>query len=94
LHSSTADSDGFLIATVSIENMNGDYKLYGRVTGIGYDLGSAAVNWVSGQDYPILSNSFTMPVRKGETWEVWFYSEPVQNQHQHYSIYWIPLGQH
>ncbi len=61
-------------------------------------LGSAAVNWVADQDYPIFSNSFIMPVRKGETWQVWFdctwTGQSIPNNiAQPYLIYWIPLGQ-
>jgi hypothetical protein len=96
LATGTANSDGLVVAVIWLNMpnaMNTDCWIYGTVDGITQYLGSAAINWVGGQDYPVLMNSFTMPVRMGETWHITYSSEPVNNKASHYVIYWIPLGQ-
>jgi hypothetical protein len=89
---STASGDGFLlvVATAATGN-NADYELFGKVISFAEVLGRASVNAVSGQDYPVYSNSFTMPVKKGDTWEVWFEPHGPHNWPNPFSVYWFSL---
>jgi hypothetical protein len=86
--SDTAGTDGFVVGMIETPGTNGIGWIEGKVGGIVY--GKAAANVATGTDNPVKSNSFTMPVRKGESWTViyqYFYANDAR-----VSVYWMPLG--
>jgi len=94
-----AETDGFVVAIATIDSSNSIAASITGFTGTSSDpttiRGMASVNAVAGEDYPISSNTFTMPIKKGENYKVTRTSLsggllsgvnlPLVN------IFWIPL---
>ena len=89
-----ADTDGFIVAVASVTPNNANFSLDGyiKINDTFTRFATAAVNSISGEDYPIYTNSFTMPVRMGEEWNVTGVIYHPNTVQQHAFIYWIPLG--
>jgi hypothetical protein len=88
--SGTAASDGFVVGMVELTGSgNCVCCIEGKVGTVVY--GRASVSYWSGTDYPVLCNSFTMPVRKGESWST-VYKRSDGNTHGIVTVYWMPLG--
>jgi hypothetical protein len=85
--SGTAPSDGFVVAYVAAQ-YNGDRGyLLGSTSGV--QRASASVHYYLGTDNWITDNSFTMPVRKGESYSIEY---STTSGTPFYTVYWIPLG--
>ena len=86
-----AETDGFVVASILIPSNDGQAYLSGYTdssnppTTVRAYAGDS--NTVSDDMTP---NSFTMPVRKGDYWEV--VRTYVQGSSSTVIIYWIPLG--
>ena len=92
----TADTDGFLIAVATYASYNANISLDGyiKINDNFIRFATAGINGVSGEDWPLNTNSFTMPVRTGEQWNVTLQIYSPNSVAQHALIYWIPLGNH
>jgi len=86
----TALTDGFVVSRLAIDDLATIVCYIQGVAGSTV-YATAAVNAWPGQDYPIKHNSFTMPVRKGETWYV-EYTRTSGSTHAYMWVYWMPLG--
>jgi hypothetical protein len=87
-------SDGFVSVVATISGSNSEvFYLRGWLkidAGDSIAAGSAACNAVANQDYPIATNSFMMPVRKGQEWWV-EYLQSFQAGSTYVDIFWTPL---
>ena len=66
--SGVAATDGFLSVTILLTGGDEIAVVYGDVDGV--RMGAGSINSISGEDFPIYSNGFMLPVPKGATWSV------------------------
>ena len=86
--SEVATTDGFLSATITLTGGDEIAVVSGYVDNV--LMGAGSINSISGEDFPIYSNGFMLPVPKGATWKV--ISSP-QFGRSVITIVWTALGQ-
>jgi hypothetical protein len=105
--SQLAASDGLVMATVgqpglkttylgslegSTTDANGNTTSFAYATGLGYPYTMTGKKGTGSVMIPV-PGSFTMPVRKGETWSVQLTSIPTIAPAPQIEFYWIPSGE-